>query len=166
VLEGRLRPGHFRGVATVVLKLFNVVEPSRAYFGCKDAQQLLIIRRLVRDLDLGVQIVPVDTVREPDGLAMSSRNAYLDPSERKAALVLWKALSLAREMWTRGARDADAFRRRMLEVIRAEELARADYVSVADPGTLQELERIQGPALVSLAVHIGSTRLIDNITLG
>jgi pantoate--beta-alanine ligase len=166
VLEGQFRPGHFRGVATVVLKLFNIVQPSRAYFGRKDAQQLVVIRRLVRDLDLAVQIVPVDTVREPDGLAMSSRNMYLDPAERKAALVLWNALSLAREMWTRGARDGEAFRKRMLEVIEAEELVRADYVSVADPETLQELERIQGPALVSLAVRIGRTRLIDNITLG
>jgi pantoate--beta-alanine ligase len=166
VLEGQFRPGHFRGVATVVLKLFNIVQPSRAYFGRKDAQQLVVIRRLVRDLDLAVQIVPVDTVREPDGLAMSSRNMYLDPAERKAALVLWNALSLAREMWTRGARDGEAFRKRMLEVIEAEELVRADYVSVADPETLQELERIQGPALVSLAVRIGRARLIDNITLG
>jgi pantoate--beta-alanine ligase len=166
VLEGQFRPSHFRGVATVVLKLFNIVKPSRAYFGRKDAQQLVVIRRLVRDLDLAVQIVPVDTVREPDGLAMSSRNMYLGPAERNAALVLWNALSLAREMWTRGARDAEAFRTRMQEVIEAEELARADYVSVADPDTLQELERIQGPALVSLAVRIGRTRLIDNITLG
>jgi pantoate--beta-alanine ligase len=166
VLEGQFRPGHFRGVATVVLKLFNIVEPSRAYFGRKDAQQLVVIRRLARDLDLAVQIVPVDTVREPDGLAMSSRNMYLDPAERKAALVLWNALSLAREMWTRGARDGQAFRKRMLEVVEAEERARPDYVSVADPETLRELERIQGPALVSLAVRIGRTRLIDNITLG
>jgi pantoate--beta-alanine ligase len=166
VLEGQFRPGHFRGVATVVLKLFNIVEPSRAYFGRKDAQQLVVIRRLARDLDLAVQIVPVETVREPDGLAMSSRNMYLDPAERKAALVLWNTLSLAREMWTRGARDGEAFRRRMLEVLKAEERARPDYVSVADPETLQELDRIQGPALVSLAVHIGRTRLIDNITLG
>jgi pantoate--beta-alanine ligase len=166
VLEGRFRPGHFRGVATVVLKLFNIVEPSRAYFGRKDAQQLVVIRRLVRDLDLAVQIVPVDTVREPDGLAMSSRNMYLDPAERKAALVLWNALSLAREMWIRGTREAEVFRKRMLEVIEAEELARPDYVSVADPETLRELDRVQGPALVSLAVRIGRTRLIDNITLG
>jgi pantoate--beta-alanine ligase len=166
VLEGRFRPGHFRGVATVVLKLLNIVEPSRAYFGRKDAQQLVVIRRLVRDLDLDIEIVPVDTVREPDGLAISSRNVYLDPVERKAALVLWNALSLAREMWTRGARDGQVFRKRMLEVIEAEELARPDYVSVADPEILQELDRIQGQALVSLAVRIGRTRLIDNITLG
>ncbi|HEX5141159.1 MAG TPA: pantoate--beta-alanine ligase [Dehalococcoidia bacterium] len=165
-LEGAFRPGHFRGVATVVLKLFTIVKPARAYFGRKDAQQLVVIRRMVRDLNVDVEIVPVDTVREPDGLAMSSRNAYLNPTERKAALCLHEALSLAREMWTRGARDAEAFRKRLRELIEDEELARIDYVSVADPDTLEELDRIHGPALVSLAVRIGRTRLIDNITLG
>jgi pantoate--beta-alanine ligase len=165
-LEGAFRPGHFRGVATVVLKLFTIVKPARAYFGRKDAQQLVVIRRMVRDLNVDVEIVPVDTVREPDGLAMSSRNAYLNPTERKAALCLHEALSLAREMWTRGARDAEAFRKRLRELIEDEELARIDYVSVADPETLEELDRIHGPALVSLAVRIGRTRLIDNITLG
>jgi pantoate--beta-alanine ligase len=166
VLEGAARPGHFRGVATVVLKLFNIVRPARAYFGRKDAQQLVVVRRMVRDLDLDLEIVAVDTVREPDGLALSSRNVYLDPDERKAATVLYEALGLAREMWTRGARDAESFRRRLRELIEAEELARIDYVSVAHPETLQELDRIQGPALVSLAVRIGRTRLIDNLTLG
>jgi pantoate--beta-alanine ligase len=165
-LEGAFRPGHFRGVATVVLKLFTIVKPARAYFGRKDAQQLVVIRRMVRDLNVDVEIVPVDTVREPDGLAMSSRNAYLNPTERKAALCLHEALSLAREMWTRGARDAEAFRKRLRELIEDEELARIDYVSVANPETLEELDRIHGPALVSLAVRIGRTRLIDNITLG
>jgi pantoate--beta-alanine ligase len=165
-LEGAHRPGHFLGVATVVLKLLNIVQPTRAYFGRKDAQQLAVIRHMVRDLDVPVEIVPIDTVREPDGLAMSSRNAYLSPAERQSALVLWNALCLAREMWTRGARDAEAFRKRMRELIAAEEAARVDYVSVADPETLRELDSIQGPALVSLAVHIGRTRLIDNITLG
>jgi pantoate--beta-alanine ligase len=165
-LEGAHRPGHFLGVATVVLKLFNILKPTRAYFGRKDAQQLVVIRRMVRDLDLDVAIVPVDTVREPDGLAMSSRNAYLDPNERQAALCLSSALNLAREMWTRGARDADYIRRRMLDIILEEELAKPDYVSIAHPDTLEELDRIHGPALVSLAVRIGKTRLIDNITLG
>ena len=165
-LEGAFRPGHFRGVATVVLKLLNIVKPTRAYFGKKDAQQLVVIRRLVRDLDVDVEIVPVDTVREPDGLAMSSRNAYLDPTERKAALCLHEALELAREMWTRGARDADAFRNRMREMIESEELARIDYVSIANPETLEEVDRIQGTVLVSMAVRIGKTRLIDNIVLG
>jgi pantoate--beta-alanine ligase len=166
VLEGAFRPGHFRGVTTVVLKLLNIVQPRRAYFGRKDAQQLVVIRRMVRDLDVNVEVVPVDTVREADGLALSSRNAYLNPTERKAALCLWNALSLAREMWTRGTRDAEAFRQRMREVIDEEELARIDYVSLANPETLQELDRIQGPALVSMAVRIGRTRLIDNVTLG
>ena len=165
-LEGEHRPGHFLGVATVVLKLLNIVQPTRAYFGRKDAQQLAVIRHVVRDLDLDVEIVPVDTVREPDGLAMSSRNAYLSPAERRSALVLWNALSLAREMWTRGVRDAEAFRKRLRELIEEEESARIDYVSVADPETLHEVDRIQGPVLVSLAVRIGRTRLIDNITLG
>lgn len=165
-LEGKSRPGHFFGVATVVLKLFNIIQPTCAYFGKKDAQQLVVIRKMVRDLNLDIEIVPVDTVREPDGLAMSSRNAFLNPAEREAALVLWNALSLAREMWTRGARDAETFRIRMRELVESEKLARLDYVSVADPVTLNELPRIQGPALVSLAVRIGRTRLIDNITLG
>jgi pantoate--beta-alanine ligase len=165
-LEGASRTGHFFGVATVVLKLFNIVQPTRAFFGRKDAQQLVIIQKMVRDLNLDIEIVPVDTVREPDGLAMSSRNAYLNVAERKAAAMLWNALTLAQEMWTRGARDAETFRTRMRDVIEAEELARLDYVSVADPVTLDELRRIQGPALVSLAVRFGRTRLIDNITLG
>jgi pantoate--beta-alanine ligase len=165
-LEGAARPGHFRGVATVVLKLFNVVRPDRAYFGRKDAQQLVVIKKLVRDLDVPVEIVPMPTVREPDGLAMSSRNAYLTPEQRKAAPVLYGALTLAREMWTRGARDAEAFRKRLTELIESEELARLEYVSVAEPDMLMELDRIQGPALVSLAARFGNTRLIDNITLG
>ncbi|HEU0072444.1 MAG TPA: pantoate--beta-alanine ligase [Dehalococcoidia bacterium] len=165
-LEGKVRTGHFMGVATVVLKLFNIIQPARAYFGKKDAQQLIVVRKMARDLNLDIEIVPVETVREPDGLAMSSRNAYLNPTEREAALVLWNALSLAREMWTRGARDAETYRIRLRELIESEELARLDYVSVADPATLHEVPRIQGPALVSLAVRIGRTRLIDNITLG
>jgi pantoate--beta-alanine ligase len=165
-LEGAARPGHFAGVAAVVFKLFNIVRPTSAYFGRKDAQQLVVLQTMVRDLNLDVVIVPVETVRELDGLAMSSRNAYLTPAERRAALVLWNALSLAREMWTRGARDAETYRIRMRELIESEELARLDYVSVADPETFIEVPRIQGPALVSLAVRIGGTRLIDNLTLG
>jgi pantoate--beta-alanine ligase len=165
-LEGAVRLGHFRGVATVVLKLFNIVRPTRAYFGQKDAQQLAVIKKMVRDLNVGVEIVPMPTIREQDGLAMSSRNSYLIGEERKAAVVLSEALKLAKEMWTRGTRDAEAFRTRLQELIGEEELASVDYVSVADPETLRELERIQGPALVSLAVSIGRTRLIDNVTLG
>jgi pantoate--beta-alanine ligase len=165
-LEGAARPSHFKGVATVVLKLFNIVQPTRAYFGRKDAQQLVVIRCMVRDLDLPVEIVAMPTVRESDGLALSSRNAYLDADQRQAATVLHEALDLAREMWTRGARDAAQYRKRMAEVIEGEELAQLEYVSVANPETLQELDRIRGPALVSLAVRIGRTRLIDNVTLG
>jgi len=166
VLEGKARPGHFRGVVTVVLKLFEVVRPDRAYFGRKDAQQLVVIRKMVRDLNLDVEIVPMPTLREPDGLAMSSRNTFLSPPERLSALCLHKALTLAQEMWARGLRDAEAFRSRMREVIEMEESAVIDYVSVAHPDTLDELARIQGPALVSMAVRIGRTRLIDNVTLG
>ena len=165
-LEGQFRPGHFRGVATIVLKLFEIVRPTRAYFGRKDAQQLVVIKAMVRDLDVDVEIVPMPTVREPDGLAMSSRNVYLSPEERQAALVLSQALSLAQEMWERGLRDGDEYRERLRALIESEPLARIDYVSVADPETLEELDRIGGPALVSLAVRIGRTRLIDNVTLG
>jgi pantoate--beta-alanine ligase len=165
-LEGAERPGHFRGVATVVLKLLNIVQPDRAYFGQKDAQQLAVIRRLVRDLDVPVEVVAMPTVREPDGLALSSRNVYLTPEQRQAAPVLYEALTLAQEMWTRGVRDAEFYRKRLRELIESVEPSQIDYVSVADPATLQEVERIQGPALVSLAVRFGKTRLIDNIVLG
>jgi pantoate--beta-alanine ligase len=165
VLEGAHRSGHFRGVATVVAKLFNIVQPHRAYFGQKDAQQLAVIRRLTRDLDLPVEVVGLPTVREPDGLAMSSRNAYLSPEERKAAVVLYRSLEAAQELWRFGVRDASRIRQRMNEVLAAEPLARIDYVSVADAETLEELETLDRPALVSLAVRIGGTRLIDNVTL-
>jgi pantoate--beta-alanine ligase len=165
VLEGASRPGHFRGVATVVTKLFNIVQPHRAYFGQKDAQQLAVIRRLTRDLDLPVEVVGLPTVREPDGLAMSSRNAYLSPEERKAAPVLYRSLEAAQELWRSGVRDVSLIRQRMNEVLAAEPLARVDYVSVADAETLEELETVDRPALVSLAVRIGGTRLIDNVTL-
>jgi pantoate--beta-alanine ligase len=165
VLEGAHRPGHFRGVATVVAKLFNIVQPHRAYFGQKDAQQLVVVRRLARDLDLPVDVVGLPTVREPDGLAMSSRNAYLSPQERQAALVVYRSLEAAQELWRSGVRDARLIRRRMNEVLATEPLARVDYVSVADAETLEELETVEKPALVSLAVRIGATRLIDNVTL-
>ena len=172
-LEGQFRPGHFRGVATIVLKLFEIVRPTRAYFGRKDAQQLVVIKAMVRDLDVDVEIVPMPTVRQDveglpseSGLAMSSRNVYLSPEERQAALVLSQALSLAQEMWERGLRDGDEYRERLRALIEGEPLAGIDYVSVADPETLEELDRIQGPALVSMAVRLGRTRLIDNVTLG
>lgn len=161
-LEGASRPTHFRGVTTVVLKLLNLVQPHRAYFGRKDAQQLAVIRRMVRDLDLRVDVVGLPIVREPDGLAMSSRNAYLSPEERRAALVLSRALGKARRMVDDGVRDAGAIRRAMTDVIADEPLATLDYASVADPETLDELGQVDWPALVSLAVRIGATRLIDN----
>lgn len=164
-LEGKSRPGHFKGVATVVAKLFNIVRPDRAYFGQKDAQQLRVIRKMVVDLNMDVEVVAVPTVREPDGLAVSSRNVYLNPKGRKAALVLWKVLAIAREIWADGERDAGAIRDAMDSLIRDEPLAKSDYVSVADPESLEELSTIEGPALVSLAVWIGKTRLIDNISL-
>ena len=164
-LEGEFRPGHFRGVCTVVLKLFNLLLPDRAYFGQKDAQQALVVRRMAQDLGLGVEIIAVPTVREPDGLALSSRNAYLAPAQRQAALVLCRALSLARQRFEDGARDAPAIRKEMQALIDAEPLAQADYVSIADADTLEELEALDRPALVSLAVRIGKTRLIDNILL-
>ena len=165
-LEGEARPGHFRGVATVVCKLFNMVRPDRAYFGQKDAQQLQVIRRMNTDLNMGVEITAMHTVREPDGLAMSSRNAYLSPDERRAAPVVYAALQAAQELHDDGVRQAPALREAMNRVLAAEPLVQPDYVSVADPGTLAELELIEGPALASLAVRIGSTRLIDNVVLG
>lgn len=164
-LEGAARPGHFRGVATVVTKLFNIIQPDRAYFGQKDAQQAVVIRQMVRDLNIPVEIVVCPTVREPDGLAMSSRNTYLSPEERQAATVLFRALQAAKAHYEKGERDAERLREVMREVIRAEPLARLDYVSVAHPETLQELSHVEGPALLSLAVYIGKTRLIDNILL-
>ena len=164
-LEGEFRPGHFRGVATVVAKLFNIVEPTRVYFGQKDVQQALVIERMVADLNMNLEVVLAPTVREPDGLAMSSRNVNLNPDERQAALVLWKSLNLARQLWSEGERDADKMRRQMVSLIQAEPLADIGYVSIAHPETLEELTQIDRCALVSLAVHIGKTRLIDNVML-
>ncbi|MEK7847864.1 MAG: pantoate--beta-alanine ligase, partial [Chloroflexota bacterium] len=149
-LEGASRLGHFRGVATVVAKLFNIVQPTRAYFGQKDAQQVLVIQKLVADLDMGLEVVVVPTVREADGLAMSSRNTYLNPQERQAAPVLWRALSLVREHFERGERDAQRLRQAMARLIEKEPLARIDYVSVADARSLEELATIDRTALVSL----------------
>ncbi len=165
-LEGKSRPGHFKGVATVVNKLFNIVEPTRAYFGQKDAQQVVVIKRMVSDLNMNVEIVVVPTVRESDGLAMSSRNVYLNQQERQAATVLFRALTLAESLWCRGERNAEVIKGEMVSIIKKEPLAEIDYVSIAHPETLEELSTIEGPALVSLAVRIGKTRLIDNIVLG
>ena len=164
-LEGASRPGHFRGVCTVVLKLFNLVRPDRAYFGEKDGQQLLVVEAMARDLDTGVEVVRVPTVRAEDGLALSSRNARLSHDERGAATALWRALCLARREFDDGVRDARSIRMRMEACIAAEAPARADYVSIADAATLEELDDIDRPALVSLAVWVGATRLIDNIRL-
>lgn len=164
-LCGASRPGHFRGVATVVTKLLHLVEPDRAYFGEKDAQQLAVIRRMVADLNMDVTIVGVPIVREPDGVAMSSRNAYLNPEERKAAVVLSQALSLARELVGGGERDAGAVLGAMRDLIARERLARIDYVSAVDADTLQPVARLGDRVLVALAVYIGKTRLIDNATL-
>ncbi|MEN6369885.1 MAG: pantoate--beta-alanine ligase [Thermotogota bacterium] len=164
-LEGAARPTHFRGVATVVAKLFSLVRPQCAYFGQKDAQQALVIDRLIADLDFDIELVVAPTVREPDGLAMSSRNTYLSPTERRAAPVLRQALDLAESLWEDGERSAEEIRSRMTDLLLAEPLARVDYVSVADPTTLEEFETVGPRALVSLAVRVGTTRLIDNTVL-
>ena len=164
-LEGASRPGHFRGVATVVCKLLSIVRPDRAYFGQKDAQQCLVVQRLSADLNLGAEIVVLPTVRDADGLALSSRNAYLGAEDRGAAPVLYRSLRLAGELYESGVRDADELRGRMRALIEAEPRAAIDYVSVADADTLDELDAVSRPALVSLAVQIGAVRLIDNITL-
>jgi pantoate--beta-alanine ligase len=165
-LEGAARPGHFDGVATVVALLFALVGAEHAYFGQKDAQQVMVIERMATDLALPTRVVRCPTIREPDGLALSSRNVHLSAVERRAAPVLHRALLAAREAWAAGERDAEALRGRMREVLAAEPLARVDYVSCADGLTLRELERVTGPALLSLAVVLGSTRLIDNELLG
>lgn len=165
-LEGSMRPGHFRGVTTIVAKLFNAVQPDRAYFGQKDAQQAAVIRQMVRDLNYQLQVVVCPTVREADGLAMSSRNTYLDPAEREAATVLYRALKAAEEAYFQGERSAQELRRIMSKTITAEPLARLQYVSCANPVTLEELEgEVREGALFSTAVHIGETRLIDNQVL-
>lgn len=161
-LEGTARPGHFDGVATVVAVLFGLVGADRAYFGQKDAQQIAVIRRMALDLAIPTAVVACPTVREPDGLALSSRNVHLSPAERAAAPVLRRALLAARDAWTTGERSGDALRDRMRTVLAAEPLAIVDYVSCADAVTLAELDRVDARALLSLAVRFGSTRLIDN----
>ena len=165
-LEGRCRPGHFRGVATVVLKLFNIVQPDAAYFGQKDYQQAAVIRRMTADLNLPLAIRVCPIVREPDGLAMSSRNRYLSPAARQRALVLWKSLQTAVKLVEEGHRDTGTIVARMREVIETAEDARIDYVALVDPETLQPVERITGRTLAVLAVKIENTRLIDNCLLG
>jgi pantoate--beta-alanine ligase len=165
-LEGAMRPGHFRGVTTVVAKLFNGVQPQRAYFGQKDAQQAAVIRQMVRDLNFPIEIVVCPIVREADGLAMSSRNIYLDPDQRKAATVLYRSLSAAKDAYESGERNAEKLRQLMKDVLASEPLAEIQYVSCADYDTLEDLSQIKGKALLSMAVFIGKTRLIDNVVLG
>jgi pantoate--beta-alanine ligase len=165
-LEGAARPGHFRGVTTVVLKLFNAVNPDRAYFGRKDAQQLRVIQRMVRDLDVGVEVVPCEIVREADGLAMSSRNVYLSPEQRAAAPLLKRALDGAKALWASGEREADVLRDSVTGVLDGELLADVEYVSLADDVTLEELHgTVSRPALLSLVAKFGKTRLLDNVEL-
>jgi pantoate--beta-alanine ligase len=164
-LEGASRPGHFKGVTTIVAKLFNAVQPHKAYFGQKDAQQAAVIRQMTRDLNFPIEIVVCPTTREADGLAMSSRNVYLDADHRKAATVLFRSLSAAKEMYEAGERDGEKLRGKMKEVIAGEPLAQMQYVSCADYDTLEELAAVKGKTLLSMAVMMGKTRLIDNIVL-
>ncbi|HSB91115.1 MAG TPA: pantoate--beta-alanine ligase [Anaerolineales bacterium] len=165
-LEGERRPGHFRGVATIVAKLFHAVAPQRAYFGQKDAQQAAVIRRMSADLDFDLEVVVCPTVREPDGLAMSSRNTYLSVEDRRAAPVLYRALKAAESAFAAGERDAQRLREILQEILDQEPRAKPQYVSVADPDTLTELDGPVTRALLSMAVFIGKTRLIDNVVIG
>ena len=163
-LCGAKRPGHFRGVCTVVSKLFNIVLPDRAYFGEKDAQQLAIIRRMVKDLNFGTAIVSCPIVREPDGLAMSSRNLYLSPEERKAALSLSRSLSAAKELMRKGEKDSVKIREAIVAGISSEPLVKIDYAEIVDSADLSPVEKIEKPVLAAAAVYFGKTRLIDNFT--
>lgn len=161
-LCGKTRPTHFRGVCTVVCKLFNIVSPDRAYFGQKDAQQMAVIRRMVRDLNMDVEIVGCPIIREADGLARSSRNTYLNEAQRKAALVLSRAVFCGEEMMKNGERDAGTILKAMREIIEAEPLAKTDYVEMVDADTIEPVTRAEGRVLTAMAVYIGKTRLIDN----
>jgi pantoate--beta-alanine ligase len=165
-LEGSMRPEHFRGVTTVVAKLFLAFQPHRAYFGQKDAQQALVIQRMVRDMNFPLEVVICPIIREPDGLAMSSRNTYLDPEQRQAATVLSRALQAAVAAFEGGERDAETLRQVVYKTLESEPLARVQYVSLADPATLQEMVGPIERGLVSMAVYVGETRLIDNVLLG
>ncbi len=164
-LEGSMRPTHFKGVTTVVAKLFNAVQPHKAYFGQKDAQQAAVIRQMTRDLNFPVDVIVCPTVREADGLAMSSRNKYLEGADRKAAAVLFRALSAAKDAYEGGERNAEVLRGKMKEVLESEPRATVQYVSCADYDTLEELDVVKGKALLSMAVLLGKTRLIDNFVL-
>jgi len=165
ILEGAARPGHFRGVATVVAKLFNATKPHRAYFGQKDFQQTVVIKKMVEDLNMDVEIVVLPTIREKDGLATSSRNVYLKSEERKAAPVLYKSLKMAENLIKRGERDSREIVREMKELIEKERLVKLEYIAVTDPETLKEIRKVKREVNVSLAAKIGRARLIDNITI-
>jgi pantoate--beta-alanine ligase len=164
-LEGASRPTHFQGVATVVAKLFNIIQPNRAYFGQKDAQQTVVIRQMIADLNFNVEMIICPTIRESDGLALSSRNVKLSAEQRKAAVVLYQALTEAAETIQAGERDGPIIRQQMAARIASEPLARLDYVSAADPATLKELNEIRSGVLLSTAVFFRNTRLIDNLRL-
>jgi pantoate--beta-alanine ligase len=164
-LEGEIRPGHFRGVATIVTKLFNIVQPDKAYFGQKDAQQALVIQRMVKDLNMNLEVIIMPTLREKTGLAMSSRNTYLNPEQRKAATILYKALSLAKQLKEQGESGTVAIKNQMEQLIKSEPLAKIEYISIADTQTLVELSALAPKSLVSMAVRIGKTRLIDNLII-
>jgi pantoate--beta-alanine ligase len=166
VLEGSMRPTHFRGVTTVVAKLFNAVQPDKAFFGQKDAQQVVVLQQMVRDLNFNLEMVICPIMREKDGLALSSRNTYLDADQRRAALVLSRSLRKARALFASGERDADLIHQAMDAIFADEPNSRVQYISLADPRSLQELRKIETEALVSMAVYIGKTRLIDNTILG
>jgi pantoate--beta-alanine ligase len=164
-LEGAVRPGHFRGVATVVTRLFNIVQPHHAYFGQKDAQQCVVVRKMAADLNLDLEVVICPTVREPDGLAMSSRNVYLTPEERRQAPVIYQSLQKAQAMWKAGERDSNRLRQAMIELIQQKPLGQIEYISIAGALGLNELEKADPPAVISLVVKFGKTRLLDNILL-
>ncbi len=165
-LCGASRPGHFRGVATVVLKLFNIVKPHVAVFGLKDYQQYLVIKRMVKDLNLGIEIVGHPIVREPDGLAMSSRNVYLSSEERRSALCLYKSILRAKELLSRGVRNVNDLKKEIVKLISSYPYTKIDYVEFRDPETLEPVEEVSAPTLLALAVYVGSARLIDNAILG
>ncbi|ACM61067.1 pantoate--beta-alanine ligase [Caldicellulosiruptor bescii] len=165
IMCGKSRPGHFDGVATVVLKLFNIVNPDRAYFGQKDAQQLAVIKQMVKDLNLDVEIVPCPIVREQDGLAMSSRNVYLSEEERKSATVLYRALNLAKEMIEKGQKDVSSIKRAMEEMILKEKYTKIDYIEFVNNDTFEIISKVEGKVLIALAVFVGKARLIDNIVV-
>ncbi len=162
-LCGKTRPTHFRGVCTVVSKLFHIVAPDRAYFGQKDAQQLAVIRRMACDLNFDIEIVGCPIVREADGLAMSSRNTYLNDAERKAALILHKSLMLGKEMIEQGEHDASQIKKAIISNIESEPLAKVDYVEIVNPDTMENIDTVEDLALIATAVYIGKTRLIDNV---